>query len=211
MPNNKLLIYNTQLNQYRHEVPAGLEISIQGENNIVKIIDGFKFSKTKIIISGNNNAISIGIGADIKETQILMDHNVDSRKLIIGKNFSCNGAMIVLNESKDNIEIGDNCMFSFGIQIRAEDGHAIFDESSKLLINKGGFVKIGNHVWICSNAMILKNTIINDDSIVAAGAIVTKQFESKNIILGGNPAKIIKTNVNWSRQSAEQYLKNISD
>lgn len=155
--------------------------------------------------------VQINIGADIKGTQILMDRNYNNRRLSIGKNFSCNGAMIVLPESNDNIQIGDNCMFSFGIQIRAQDGHAIYDLSSKSLINKGGFVKIGNHVWICSNAMILKNTIISDDSIVAAGAIVTKQFESKNIILGGNPAKIIKTNVNWSRQSAEEYLKNFSD
>ena len=44
--------------------------------------------------------------------------------------------MLTLPESGNRIEIGNNCMFSFGIQLRTEDGHAIYDITTKQLINK---------------------------------------------------------------------------
>ena len=57
-------------------------------------------------------------------------------------------------------------------------------------------VTIGNHVWICSNSIVLKGVTIGDGAIIAAGAVVTKDVPSKCMV-GGNPAKIIRTNVDW--------------
>lgn len=54
-----------------------------------------------------------------------------------------------------------------------------------------GSVNIGNNIWIGRGVMILKDAIVGDNSIVAAGSIVTKDFEN-NKILGGIPAKVIK-------------------
>nr|WP_288788550.1 DapH/DapD/GlmU-related protein [uncultured Fibrobacter sp.] len=51
-------------------------------------------------------------------------------------------------------------------------------------------VKIGNRVWIGNNATILKGTEIGENSVVAAGAVVSGKFPA-NVILGGVPAKII--------------------
>ena len=59
-------------------------------------------------------------------------------------------------------------------------------------MSKIGEVKIGKNVWIGNNVTILKNSEIGDNSIVAAGAIVNKEFPP-NVIIGGVPAKIIKT------------------
>ncbi|MGX2984291.1 sugar O-acetyltransferase [Helicobacter sp. 23-1048] len=52
-------------------------------------------------------------------------------------------------------------------------------------------VKIGNRVWIGIGATICPNVTIGDNSIIAAGAVVTKNVPP-NVIVGGNPAKIIK-------------------
>lgn len=61
------------------------------------------------------------------------------------------------------------------------------------------FVKdivIGRGVWIADSAIILSGINIGDGAIVAAGAVVTKNVP-KGAIVGGNPAKIIKTrNIN---------------
>lgn len=52
-------------------------------------------------------------------------------------------------------------------------------------------IVIENGVWIGANSTILPGVIIGSKSIIAAGAVVTKSF-TKNCILGGVPAKILK-------------------
>ena len=53
-------------------------------------------------------------------------------------------------------------------------------------------IVIENDVWIGAQCIILAGVHIYNHTIVAAGAVVTKSFQEKNIILGGIPAKIIK-------------------
>lgn len=52
-------------------------------------------------------------------------------------------------------------------------------------------VIIGNGVWLGANAVIVPGLKIGDGSIVAAGAVVTKDVPT-NSIVGGVPAKVIK-------------------
>ncbi len=51
-------------------------------------------------------------------------------------------------------------------------------------------IVIGNNVWIGSGAIILPGVIIEDNSVIAAGAVVTKCVR-KNTIVGGVPARKI--------------------
>lgn len=53
-------------------------------------------------------------------------------------------------------------------------------------------VTIGNDVWIGQRAMIMPGVTIGDGVIIAAGSIVTKDVPNYAVV-GGNPAKIIKT------------------
>jgi acetyltransferase-like isoleucine patch superfamily enzyme len=52
-------------------------------------------------------------------------------------------------------------------------------------------IKIGDKVWIGSNATILPGVTIGDGAIIAAGAVVTKDVDKKTVV-GGVPAKFIK-------------------
>ena len=52
-------------------------------------------------------------------------------------------------------------------------------------------IVLGKRVWVGSNSTITKGVTIGDNSIVAAGAVVTKDVPA-NCIVGGVPAKIIK-------------------
>lgn len=52
-------------------------------------------------------------------------------------------------------------------------------------------IRIGNKVWIGSNATILPGVRIGDGAIIAAGAVVTKDVSEKTVV-GGVPAKILK-------------------
>ena len=67
--------------------------------------------------------------------------------------------------------------------------HAL--EPEKKRKNSFAPVKLGNHVWIGSNATILAGVTIGDWAVVAAGAVVTKDVPPLTVV-GGVPAKVIK-------------------
>ena len=52
-------------------------------------------------------------------------------------------------------------------------------------------VHIGNDVWVGGSAIILPGVTIGNNVIIAAGSIVTKDIPD-NVIVAGNPAKIMK-------------------
>ena len=87
-------------------------------------------------------------------------------------------------------------MFSYGITIRNNDIHKIFDITTQSTLNQPRDIKIANHVWIAPNATILKGVTIHDNSIIGTNALVTKECQP-NSIMAGNPAKIVKQNINW--------------
>lgn len=53
-------------------------------------------------------------------------------------------------------------------------------------------VIIGDNVWIGGDATILPGVTIGDNVVIGAGSVVTKDIPS-NVVIAGNPAKIIKT------------------
>src|SRR6201981_1609889 len=61
---------------------------------------------------------------------------------------------------------------------------------------KTGPVKIGDNVWIGMNAVILKGVMIGENSVVAAGSVVTKSVEP-NTVVAGNPAVVMKDFQGW--------------
>ena len=98
-------------------------------------------------------------------------------------------------ESVNTIKIGNDCAISWGVTIIDDDHHTI-KYDSKLKNKTTGSVLIGNKVWIGCNVTILKNTIIGNNCVIAAGSVVKGQFPD-NVLIGGNPARIIKENVSW--------------
>jgi acetyltransferase-like isoleucine patch superfamily enzyme len=79
------------------------------------------------------------------------------------------------------------------VTIRDSDNHLI---TSNPDFQKTMPIKIGNHVWIGLNAVILKGVTVGDGAIIAAGAVVTRDVPERCLV-GGVPAKIIKENVKW--------------
>ena len=71
----------------------------------------------------------------------------------------------------------------------------VFDDTSLLIREQGVTskgIQIGNNVWIGAKATFLDGAIVGNNSVVAAGAVVNGIFPD-NVVLGGVPAKIIKT------------------
>ena len=90
---------------------------------------------------------------------------------------------------RGGIEIGEGTFIAPKVNI-VTINHDFDPQKRSTTLCKG--VKIGKRVWIGINATICPNVSIGDNSIIAAGAVVTKNVPP-NVIVGGNPAKIIKT------------------
>ena len=113
----------------------------------------------------------------------------EGAELILGSGYINNKATV---DCFASIAIGHGVAISKGVTIRDSDNHSI-DGSEKV---KAPIV-IGDHVWIGLNATILKGVHIADGSVVAAGAVVTRDVPG-NTLVGGVPARKIKENVTWA-------------
>lgn len=91
------------------------------------------------------------------------------------------------------LEIGDECIIGQYLSCHPENHIA---DSTEVSIRYQGVsrkgIKIGKNCWIGSKVTILDGVEIGDGCIIAAGAVVTKSFPA-NSIIGGVPAKLLKT------------------
>jgi len=99
----------------------------------------------------------------------------------------CPGVRI---DSANSIEIGDNCMFAAGAYLTDADWHDHYDRTRP--IGKSAPIVLEDNVWIGEGAMVAKGVTIGANSIVGARALVLRDVPA-NTIVGGNPAKSLKT------------------
>lgn len=113
--------------------------------------------------------------------------------LSVGRNTHFMGECHVV--SRKNISIGENCAISWDTQIMDTDMHKIKSEGRRS--NPDKQVTVGDRVWICSGAKIAKGSSIQDDTVVAANALITKKIEQGNCVVTGMPIKILKSEITW--------------
>lgn len=90
------------------------------------------------------------------------------------------------------VEIGSNVNLAQGIVVTALNHN--FTDCTKRIDEQGvstAKVTIGNDVWIGANATVLPGVTIGNHSVVAAGAVVTKDVPPYSLV-GGVPARILK-------------------
>ncbi len=108
--------------------------------------------------------------------------------ITVGNNFYCNFDCTMLDVCK--ISFGDNCMLGPNVQLYTAT-HPINAKERNNGNEYGKEIIIGNNVWIGGAAIILPGVTLGDNVVVAAGSVVTKSFEN-NVLIAGNPAKVIK-------------------
>ncbi|MDL2214652.1 maltose O-acetyltransferase [Dysgonomonas sp. OttesenSCG-928-M03] len=108
--------------------------------------------------------------------------------IYVGENFFANFDCVMLDICR--IEIGDNCLIAPGVHIYTA-GHPLDEEQRIAGIEFGKPVIIGHNVWIGGRAIINPGVTIGNNVIIASGTVVIKDVPS-NVVVGGNPARIIK-------------------
>jgi acetyltransferase-like isoleucine patch superfamily enzyme len=92
----------------------------------------------------------------------------------------------------DRITIGSDCAIAWDVQIIDSDRHTFVGSSD----GRPEPIEIGNHVWIGQRVIVLKGVNIGGGAVIAAGSVVTRDVGPATLV-GGVPARVLKTDVEW--------------
>ncbi len=190
---------------------------------IEKLVDGYKSIRIQkaVTIIGNGQVFN-------RFTCIMLEDGSDSHDISIGDHAMLSGLLISQNHGKiqlgtyaymrensvigsvKSVTIGDYTSIADYVVIMDNNNHSINPEDRLIKSSspKGSEFRkwkysdaepivIGRNVWVGSFARICKGVNIGDNSIVASNAVVTKDVPP-NSIVAGNPAKIVKTEIDKS-------------
>jgi len=176
-----------------HPIPVNVQCGEGFYCETAQIFRHLRNKKSDAVVFGNYVSCYAGCSFSIGE----------NGQCTVGDFTLLNGALIMAEEK---IEIGSHCLISWNIGIADSDFHPL--EPAQRLIDaqalapyfkdrpprpklKTAPVKIADNVWVGMNAVILKGVTIGENSVVAAGSVVTKSVPPSTVV-AGNPAVIVR-------------------
>jgi acetyltransferase-like isoleucine patch superfamily enzyme len=178
-----------------------------------------KINSKNLVLIGNNQSFSkessVTFAEGSNRNDIVLYNNVELWGALQSRNHGKiivhewvhigNGSKIIAQES---IVIGKDTVIGHNVIITDSNSHPINPEDRRIMTHSprnennkrlGKYavnipVVIGENVWIGEDARICKGVTIGDNSIIAACAVVTKDVPA-NAIAAGNPARIVKTDI----------------
>lgn len=173
-------------------LPRKMKYSFLSNNRILG-----RFKAYSPVLSLGNGKITIN-GANLGvlrspsyfSSYIYLDTRSKDSKIFIGEDVWINNNAFICAD-KTSIIIEKNCLIGINFSCVDSDFHGL--PANKRLSHDYECkpVIIEKNVFIGNNVSILKGVTIGENSVVANGAIVTKSFPA-NVIIGGNPAKLIR-------------------
>lgn len=142
------------------------------------IVDNEKRSKVyKQLINAKGKAV-FGLG-------LKFDYGIH---ISVGDNFFCNFDCVMLDVCP--ITFGDNCMLGPHVQIYTAT-HPLDETLRNSGLEFGKPITIGNSVWLGGGVIVYPGVTLGNNVVVSAGSVVTKSF-GDNVLIGGNPAQVLK-------------------
>lgn len=176
-------------------------------------------------LQGNASVINVGTGqlkpfriiaTIFEQSTFIMEDNVRADQLSIGLNpgaklFIGNKSTFpegckIRNPMFCNVIIGEDCMFASKVYIQAGDAHSIYEIETgecinytvKMIDTEKMTIRLGGHVWVGYEAVLLPGTDIGSGSIVGARSVVRGRHPNNSIIVGV-PARTVKKSIAWTR------------
>ena len=143
------------------------------------------------IISSRNNPVNISCWTSKQQAgEILIGH-----RCLISP-----GTTIT---SAESISIGNDCMIAANCYISDSDWHGLYNRIRPFRCTAP--ISLANNVWVGYGSIIQKGIRIGENSVIAAGSVVTTNVPA-NSVYGGNPAKLIKTLNPKRRMLTREFL-----
>ena len=201
---------NSRINLGKN-IHIGRSLSFDMDTNaLVEIGDGCRFAfDVSFELKGNViplSTVKIGNKCRFLDALFRIYGHEKNSSIIINDGSTFESNLDLHANAGKKLIIGRDCMFSHDINVWAGDGHTMFDVKTGKNTNSDydnlpsykNEIVIGDHVWVGKGTFILAGTNINTGSVIGAQSVV-KGIYPNNCVVAGNPAKIVKYDVAWSR------------
>ncbi|WP_438024010.1 sugar O-acetyltransferase [Sorangium sp. So ce233] len=128
---------------------------------------------------------SIGEGTEIRPP-FYVDYGSG---ITIGARSFVNFGLVALDGAP--ITIGDDVLMGPNVQLITAT-HPVEPEPRRQKWERGKPITIGNNVWLGASVIVLPGVTIGDNTVVGAGAVVSRDLPA-NVLAVGNPARVIRS------------------
>lgn len=143
---------------------------------------------------GHHTFITVTDEHEVQAASAVCTERLSSSRLLVGDNTFI-GELNNIRASGGTIEIGDDCLIAQGVNLIASN-HLYGQGRPSATVHgwsrsKTGIL-IGRGVWIAAGATILPGVTIGADSVVAAGAVVTKSVPDRSVVAGVPARRLLR-------------------
>ena len=174
-----------------------VRIKFTGANNRLVVDGAARINNLVVDFDCDNGYCSIGPSKGVPAFSGAIRVGQDSR-VEIGANVSATATVGMSATEGSAITIGDDVMFASQNQVRADDGHPIFDVISGKRVNVSRSIHIGNHVWLGWGAIVLGGSRVGDGSVLGFNTVLKGKVPN-NAVAVGSPARVVRRNIAWER------------
>lgn len=175
------------------KVTTGISVRFAGRNNKLIVRSGSKIANTTFLFDCDDGVCEVGNNSFRGSIRI-----GERSRVVLGDGLTVIDRCYISAVEHASVVIGHDCMFGARNEIRADDAHPIFDVVSGERVNLPRSIRIGDHVWISTGAIVLGGSEIGDGSIIGHSSVV-KGIIPNNCTAAGSPAKVRRENVAWER------------
>ncbi|MGF1746801.1 acyltransferase, partial [Vibrio minamisatsumaniensis] len=176
-----------------------------GDNNTFYVGKNTILDNVKVEILSNNAVMAIGEEVSMGKGRLnISDASGQFSSIVSGKADVRSENMP--KSERINLSVGDGSMIAEGVTMMTADGHPILN-SDGIKISSYGDITLGKHVWVGSNATILKGVTVGRGSVIGLNSVVTKSIP-ENTIAVGIPCKPIKRDFGfWARSVSTSNIE----
>lgn len=173
-----------------------VSVTLRGSNNRIAIDAKARIKKLNLVMDCDNGTLTVGPnskhGFDMS-IRIGQDATV-----AIGADVTTTSRCIVSAVEGATVSIGNDVMIASETQIRADDGHPIFDVRTGKRVNPVKDIRIGDHVWLAAQAVALAGANVGNGTVVGFRSLVTGRLPN-NCVAAGSPARVVRRHIAWER------------
>lgn len=179
-------------------IEKNIRIVFTGRDNVVRVSRGARIGRLVAEFDGDNGLVSLGSSSGTRGRMLFWLKIGEDCSIEVGDNVTCTNPCGMTTAEGTSITIGDDCMIATDNEIRADDGHPIFDVRTGARANPSRSIRIGRHVWIAKAAIVLAGADIGDGSVIGFRSIVKGRIPN-NVIAVGVPARVVRRDIAWER------------